>query len=393
MAGIHDDNQNTFTPNSAATGASPLYADVQNIRGTCVVEDFVVPININIVQFITITFPTLGLICPGSSVAIDVSVSGGNTSQSDYTYAWSVNSGEGSLSDLTIQDPIYTAPNTLGNYTLTLMVTDNDGCFNVQTFQVTVDDQPPLAQCQNLSITLDVAGNATITPAQVDNRSTDDCAIQSLSLDRTSFDLQDLGTSQIVNLTVTDSRGNSDMCQAEITVNPSINNTIFNGGDSDGFTSNAYAQPITNNIYAGGNADGFSTVTFAQPITNDIFEGGDGDGFSTITIAQPINNGIFAGGSGDGFDQRTFQIRFNPLQVTVLLQGVYNQDLGAMRTDLTTLPDFPMTEPYSGLGYTLQNAGARTTSDILTDFLVTDWVMVELRDTPENVCCCSCRLA
>jgi hypothetical protein len=45
----------------------------------------------------------------------------------------------------------------------------------------------PVAICQNITVQLDATGNATITPAQVNNGSSDACGIASLALDITTF--------------------------------------------------------------------------------------------------------------------------------------------------------------------------------------------------------------
>src|SRR5207245_7833120 len=84
-----------------------------------------------------------------------------------------------------------------------------------------VDTVPPMAVCQDLTVELNANGQATITPAQINNGSTDACGIASLSLDKTSFVVSNLGTNT-VTLTVTDNNGNSSTCPATVTVVDSL---------------------------------------------------------------------------------------------------------------------------------------------------------------------------
>ena len=114
-------------------------------------------------------------------------------------------------------------PNTfdcsnVGNNTVTLTVTDVNGNQSICNATVTVQDNiAPTAICQDISVSLDAAGNATITSAQVNNGSTDNCGIQSLAVNPSSFDCADVGANT-VTLTVTDVNGNVSTCNATVTV-------------------------------------------------------------------------------------------------------------------------------------------------------------------------------
>ncbi len=106
---------------------------------------------------------------------------------------------------------------TVGENTVTLRVTDPGSNFDECTTKVTVIDTiAPVAICQNITVPLDATGNATITPEDVDNGSTDACNV-TLSLDSTSFDCSDIGDNTVV-LTVTDDNGNSSTCSATVTI-------------------------------------------------------------------------------------------------------------------------------------------------------------------------------
>lgn len=156
------------------------------------------------------------------------------------------------------------------------------------------------------------------------------------------------------------------------------NNPIFGGGDNDGFAS---ASLQTNNpIFGGGNEDGFAFATLQT--NNSIFNGGDNDGFAFATLQT--NNSIFNGGDDDGFGRASTAIwQFSPAKLKVFLQGSYNGT--DMNDALRTATGFPMQEPYTAMGYTLQNEGCRITSNILESHAIVDWVLVQLRATETEV--------
>ncbi|MFH6960936.1 hypothetical protein ACHRV1_26420, partial [Flavobacterium aquidurense] len=87
-----------------------------------------------------------------------------------------------------------------------------------KTATVTVEDKiKPIAITQNITVQLDALGKATITATEIDNGSTDNCAIATITLDKTDFDCSNIGTNT-VTLTVTDVNGNSDSKTATVTV-------------------------------------------------------------------------------------------------------------------------------------------------------------------------------
>ena len=107
----------------------------------------------------------------------------------------------------------------VGVTTVTLSVTDSDGNTSTCDFTVTViDNELPVAVCQDITVDLDpVTGMATITAADVDNGSTDNCGIASMSLDVSSFDCSMTGANTVV-MTVTDNSGNISTCTSTVTV-------------------------------------------------------------------------------------------------------------------------------------------------------------------------------
>jgi parallel beta-helix repeat protein len=102
--------------------------------------------------------------------------------------------------------------------TVSLTVTDTSGNWSRQQATVTVvDNTAPQARCKDITVKLDARGNATIKPASVNNGSSDNVRIASMSVFPSTFTSADIGP-DIVTLTVTDTSGNSSTCQAAVMV-------------------------------------------------------------------------------------------------------------------------------------------------------------------------------
>gem|GEM_PF-513094 len=108
---------------------------------------------------------------------------------------------------------------TFNKGTTHVVVTAVNPCSTVvNEFDVIVSDNTnPIAIAQNLTVQLDANGAASITAAQVNNGSTDNCGIASVSVNKTSFDCSNVGVNTI-NLTVTDVNGNTSTTTATVTV-------------------------------------------------------------------------------------------------------------------------------------------------------------------------------
>jgi large repetitive protein len=106
----------------------------------------------------------------------------------------------------------------VGTTTNSYEVTDAAGLTSTCTFDVVVNDtEGPVVNCLDITIQLDASGMATITAANVDGGSTDNCGVASTSIDTTTFDCNDVGTNNVL-LSVTDINGNTSTCTAIVTV-------------------------------------------------------------------------------------------------------------------------------------------------------------------------------
>jgi hypothetical protein len=100
-------------------------------------------------------------------------------------------------------------PYSLGTTAVVLTVTDGSLSSTCSANIIVNDATAPTAACANFTANLDFTGNVTITAANIDNGSTDNCGVPTLSLDITSFDCGDVGTPVTVTLTVSDAAGNT----------------------------------------------------------------------------------------------------------------------------------------------------------------------------------------
>jgi hypothetical protein len=155
----------------------------------------------------------------------------------------------------TLVNPI--TPNVLdvsGNYPVgttrvIFNVTDPCGNVGIDTLYISVkDNTTPTAVCKNnVVVSLGNTGQGTITAADINLNSNDNCGIASMVLSQTAFDCQDLGTQQ-VTLTVTDIYGNTNACTVAVEVA---------AGNGTGFTSTVTSVATA---YFGA-TDGVATVT------------------------------------------------------------------------------------------------------------------------------------
>jgi hypothetical protein len=96
------------------------------------------------------------------------------------------------------------------------------------TLLVVVEDlTAPTAVAQDITVQLDANGAASIVPSQIENGSTDNCGIDTYTLDVTSFDCNNVGANT-VTLTVTDVHGNSSTATAVVTVEDNVDPSAAN---------------------------------------------------------------------------------------------------------------------------------------------------------------------
>ena len=154
----------------------------------------------------TITAPT--------AVTVNVDAGACSTALSNVTLGTPTTGDNCSVATTTNDAPV-SFP--LGATTVTWTVTDGSGNIATSTQIVTVvDNIDPVAVAQDITVFLDANGQASITTADVDNGSSDNCTF-TLGLDITSFDCTNLGANT-VTLTATDGSSNDHSATATVTV-------------------------------------------------------------------------------------------------------------------------------------------------------------------------------
>ncbi len=169
----------------------------------------------------------------------------------------------------------------VGVNTVTLTVWDTHGNSASTTAIVTVRDRVnPAARCKTATIYLDATGTATLTPAQVNNGSTDACGIHHMTVFPTTFHCTQLGTRNVL-LSVYDVNGNVGQCWTTVLVKDIIPPTIACPADMS-VSSNATncSKLVCLNV---SSADNCSSPTIVKFAGNNGKVGNDDDDFHRST--------------------------------------------------------------------------------------------------------------
>jgi gliding motility-associated-like protein len=94
--------------------------------------------------------------------------------------------------------------------------------FNVRVY----DTLSPKPKAKDLVVYLDATGNVSITAAQANNGSTDNCSIKSLSLSKSNFSCADTGVNNSIKFTAVDYSNNTAYTTFNVTVWDTIKPTI-----------------------------------------------------------------------------------------------------------------------------------------------------------------------
>jgi HYR domain/Secretion system C-terminal sorting domain/SprB repeat len=189
----------------------------------------------------------------------------------------------------------------LGATTVTYTATDGNSNTGSCTFTVTVLDAiAPTALCNNLTVTLDAFGNASTTVQAVNNGSSDNCTLASVTLNQSTFTCSNVGTST-VTLTATDAAGNNSTCASTVTViAPAVGGAAtadvpqcgFNvscNGASDGVAHaiGSGGCPTYSYLWSNGGTTATITGLAAGTYTVTITDGVGGTHVTSVTLTAP----------------------------------------------------------------------------------------------------------
>ncbi|MDD4214785.1 MAG: HYR domain-containing protein, partial [Bacteroidales bacterium] len=177
----------------------------------------------------------------------------------------------------------------VGLTTVTWTVFDIHGNTNTCIDYIEVlDDQPPVAMTMDTTIYLDANGIVGITPAFVNNGSTDNCAIINMTVTPSLFTCTNVG-SNTVTLTVYDTHGNLDMVTATVTVIDSIVPVVFCNPATIALDATGNATLLPEQVLNGAYDACETTLMSIAPNTFTCTEVGD----NTVTLSvQDVNGNI-----------------------------------------------------------------------------------------------------
>lgn len=203
-------NQTTFTCSTIGANTVTLtVTDTNNNTATCsttiTVQDNVAPI--------AICQPVAVQLSAGGTASITAAQVNNNSSD---------NCG---IATYTVFPNNFTCSN-IGNTTTVLTVTDVNGNAATCSTTITVQDNvAPTAVCKNATVALNLLGMGSISTAQINNGSADNCSAVTLSLNQTNFSCANVG-SNTVTLTVTDAGGGTATCSATVMVQDNLSPTV-----------------------------------------------------------------------------------------------------------------------------------------------------------------------
>jgi hypothetical protein len=159
----------------------------------------------------------------------------------------------------------------IGENVVTLTVVDMEGNSAECKAIVTVhENTAPIAMCNDIELTITESGQASITAADVDAGSYDNCSDVELSIDISVFSADNVGENA-VTLTVVDKSGNTSTCTSIVTVVVSASSPV--AMDDHMYCAEVGAPvsiQITDNDYSPGGAIISSTVDLMNQGSNYI---------------------------------------------------------------------------------------------------------------------------
>jgi hypothetical protein len=169
--------------------------------------------------------------------------------------------------------------------TIVWTYTDSSGNFSTQNQEVEIEDTvDPVAATQNIQV--DLAGNSSvnIVPSDVNNGSSDNCGIESMTLSQDTFTA--IGN-YTVDLTVTDYASNSDMATANVEV---IDSTVgINEQEVKGLE--IYPNPTSGQLSLQAN-EPIKNVLISDVLGKQVFNGNPNNTKINLNLNQ-LTKGIY----------------------------------------------------------------------------------------------------
>ena len=212
--------------NSCGLGLAVATVDSQSVTGSVVISAA------GPVAVCAGTTVALSGTFPGTATVYGTNLDGGSTS------ACGIALREVSRDGVNFSNSVSFTCAETGPQTVYLRVTDTIGQASTCSTSVIVHDvTPPVVSCKGIVLSLNANGQATLTPADVDNGSYDNCGIVFRSVQPANFTCANLGPNT-VTLTVADAAGHTNQCTTSVTVVDGIPPTVVCPGS---FSTNLMA--------------------------------------------------------------------------------------------------------------------------------------------------------
>ncbi|WP_191858924.1 T9SS type A sorting domain-containing protein, partial [Hanstruepera ponticola] len=175
-------------------------------------------------------------------------------------------------------------------------------CWETATFNNTTcswdvtddgDNINPVCIVQDITVELDGTGNVTISANQIDNGSSDDCAINTMSVSPNTFDTNDIGDNNVV-FTITDNSGNISTCNATVTVTENTLGTVESTLEDVTVQPNPFNTHIRISLPTNFNGDKYSIKLFdinGRVVYNQILTSTNGE--ITIQNIDELQQGSY----------------------------------------------------------------------------------------------------
>ncbi|OYU56650.1 MAG: hypothetical protein CFE25_05335 [Chitinophagaceae bacterium BSSC1] len=157
---------------------------------------------------------------------------------------------------------------SVGTHTITATATNAVGSSSADFTITVIDAEAPQAFTQNMTVALNAAGQASISAAQINAASTDNCGVASVVISKENFDCSNIGTNT-VTLTVTDVHGNISTATATVTVIDTEAPT-FNVAIPADLTVECNAVPAAAVLTATDNCSAVVTMTEVRTDGNSV---------------------------------------------------------------------------------------------------------------------------
>ncbi len=304
-------------PNNVTLTVTDVNGNVSTCTSIVTIEDNMLPTAV--CQDIT-----LALDASGNTTIVAADIDGGSTD----------NCGIASVSaSQTTFDCSNIGPNNV-----TLTVTDVNGNVSTCTSVITVEDNVlPTAICQDITLVLDISGNANIVAADIDGGSTDNCGIASISASQTAFDCSNIGPNN-VTLTVTDVNGNVSTCTSIVSVSDTTNPIIVSCQTDSTLYATLTSCEVTLPDFTSSSSF-IVTDNCSQQGVDIVVDQYPAPG---LIIIQDTEVWLFAQDNSGNVDSCSFMIIVQDTVAPVIISCVQDTNLALDGDCEVTIPDFTL---------------------------------------------------